>query len=48
MNLNGWGPADSCQAALAPLQREIENRFGHRRITARLNRRGSAQPQPPQ
>jgi hypothetical protein len=47
MNFHGWGPAGSCQAALAELQQEIENRFGRRRITASLMRLGSPQPRPP-
>ncbi len=38
MNLGDWGPAGPCHDALAELQRKIENRFGHRRITASLKR----------
>ena len=46
MNLHGWGPAGSCQAALVDLQHEIENRFGHRRIAAPLKRWWSRLSQP--
>ena len=33
MNLGGWGPGDECRHAIANVQREIQNRFGTRRIT---------------
>jgi hypothetical protein len=44
MNLHDWGPAGACQTALAELQREIENRFGRRRLTAALKRGSTRQP----
>ena len=38
MNLGGWGPSDECREAIAEVQREIQNRFGFRRLVTWTSR----------